>query len=127
MWGAIRGICSNGMVFGNVLTKYYRKHTSGLEVKNLKSQLESTYEKVPVIKHRIEILQNTNVTKKMRRDVEDNLGKHVIKYVNSQEKQFKKAANLWVLYNLITYYISHQVDLRMRAAYQLETSKLFKL
>jgi hypothetical protein len=26
-WGAIRGICSNGMVFGNVLSKYFRKHT----------------------------------------------------------------------------------------------------
>ena len=75
----------------------------------------------------IDILQNTNVTKKMRRDVEDHLGKHVIKYVNAQEKQFKKAANLWVLYNLITYYISHQVDLRMRAQYQLDTSRLFKL
>lgn len=127
IWGAIRAICSNGMVFGNVLSKYYRKHTSGLEIKNLKSQLESTYEKIPVIKHRIEILQNTNVTKTIRRDVEDHLGKHVIKYVNEQEKQNKRAANLWVLYNVITYYISHLVDLRMRASYQLETSKLFKL
>ena len=126
-WGAIRGICSNGMVFGNVLAKYYRKHTSGLEIKNLKSQLESTYEKIPVIKHRIEILQNTNVTKKMRRDVEDHLGKHVIKYVNSQEKQFKKAANLWVLYNLITYYISHNIELRLRAEKQIMCSRLFKL
>ena len=127
IWGAIRAICSNGMVFGNVLRKYYRKHTSGLEVTNLKSQLESTYEKIPVIKHRIEILQNTNVTKTMRRDIEDNLGKHVIKYISSQEKQFKRAANLWVLYNIITYYVSHLVDMRMRASYQLETSKLFKL
>ena len=126
-WGAIRGICSNGMVFGNVLAKYYRKHTSGLEVKNLKAQLESTYEKIPVIKHRIGILQNTNVTKKVRRDVEDHLGKNVIRYISEQEKQYKRAANLWVLYNLITYYISHTIDMRMRATYQLETSRLFKL
>ena len=126
-WGAIRGICSNGMVFGNVLSKYYRKHTSGLEIKNLKDQLESTYQKIPVLQHRIEILQNTTVTKKIRRDVEDHLGTHVLKYVNSQEKQNKRAANLWVLYNLITYYISHQVDMRMRAQYQLDTSRLFKL
>lgn len=126
-WGAIRGICSNGMVFGNVLSKYYRKHTSGLEIKNLKSQLESTYEKIPVIKHRIEILQNTNVTKKMRRNVEDHMGSHVIKYVNSQEKQFKKVTNLWMLYNLITYYISHQIELRLRAEKQIVCSRLFKL
>jgi hypothetical protein len=126
-WGAIRGICSNGMVFGSLLSKYYRKHTSGLEIKNLKSSLDSTYEKIPVIKHRIDILQNTDVSKKIKREIEDHLGKHVIKYVNEQEKQFKKAANLWVLYNLITYYISHQVEMRMRATYQLETSRLFKL
>lgn len=127
LWGAIRGICSNGMVFGTVLGRYYRKHTSRLEIKNLKSQLESTYVKIPVIKNRIEILQNSDVTKKMRREVEDHLGKHVIKYVAEQEKQIKKAANLWVLYNLITYYISHNIELRMRAQYQLETSRLFKL
>ena len=94
------------MVFGNVLANTIVSILQDLEIKNLKSQLESTYEKIPVIKHRIEILQNTNVTKKMRRDVEDHLGKHVIKYVNSQEKQFKKAANLWVLYNLD--YLLHQ-------------------
>lgn len=126
-WGAIRFICSNGMVFGNVLSKYYRKHTSGLEINNLKAQLESTYQKIPVLQHRIEILQNTNITKNIRRDVEDHLGKHVIKYVNEQEKQHKRAANLWALYNLITYYVSHQVDMKLRAQYQLETSRLFKL
>jgi len=126
-WGAIRGICSNGMVFGNVLAKYYRKHTSGLEIKNIKAQLESTYNKIPVIQHRIETLQNTNVTKKIRRDIEDHLGRHVIKYVNQQEKQFKRAANFWVLYNLITFYISHHIEMRMRAQYQLSASKLFKL
>ena len=126
-WGAIRFICSNGMVFGNVLNKYYRKHTTGLEINNLKTQLESTYQKIPVLQHRIEMLQNTNVTRKIRRDMEDHLGKHVIKYITEQEKQNKRAANLWVLYNIITYYVSHLIDLRLRAAYQIETSRLFKL
>ena len=92
-----------------------------------RSQLESTYQKIPVMQHRIEMLQNTNVTKKIRRDVEDHIGKHVIKYITEQEKQNKRAANLWVLYNIITYYVSHLVDMRMRVAYQLETSRLFKL
>ena len=76
-WGAIRAICSNGMVFGTLLSKYYRKHTTGLEIKNLRQQLESTYDKIPVIKHRIEILQNTNVTSSVRRDVQDKLGSNV--------------------------------------------------
>ena len=126
-WGAIRSVCSNGMVFGKVLNKYYRKHTSRFKMQDLKTQLESTYERLPVIKERIEFLQNTSTTKKIRLDVEDSLGKNVIKYINAQEKQFKSTMTLWMLYNLITYYISHHVDMRMRAQYQIETSRLFKL
>jgi len=30
-WGAIREICTNGMVFGTLLSKYYRRHTAGLQ------------------------------------------------------------------------------------------------
>ena len=40
-WGAIRGICSNGMVFGEVLSKFYSKHTSGINLGNLKEQLRA--------------------------------------------------------------------------------------
>jgi len=127
IFGSIRLICSNGAVYGSILKNIYRRHTSGFEVKNLREQIESCYDKIPVIKHRIETLQNTNVTKKIRRDIEDHLGRHVIKYVNQQEKQFKRAANFWVLYNLITFYISHHIEMRMRAQYQLSASKLFKL
>jgi len=125
--GAIRAICSNGMVFGTLLSKYYRKHTNGLEIKNLKTQLESTYDKIPVIKNRIEILQNTSVTSSIRRDIQEKLGSNVTKYIKQQEKMNKKAANLWVLYNIITYYVSHIVEQRLRAPYQLGTSRLFKL
>ncbi len=35
-WGAIREICTNGMVFGTLLSKYYRRHTAGLDIINLK-------------------------------------------------------------------------------------------
>jgi len=52
-WGAIRGICSNGMVFGEVLAKFYARHTSGIVVDNLVEQVEATYEQIPVIKQRI--------------------------------------------------------------------------
>ena len=56
-WGAIRVICSNGMVFGEVLAKFYSKHTSGINLGNIKQQIQSTYSQVPVIKERIELLQ----------------------------------------------------------------------
>ena len=35
-WGAIRAICSNGMVFGKVLSKFYSKHTKGINLNNIK-------------------------------------------------------------------------------------------
>jgi len=126
-WGAIREICSNGMVFGTLLSKYYRRHTSGLDISNLKEKLQATYDKIPVIRHRIEMMQNTKVNPKFRRDLEDQMGKHVIKYVDQHEQQNKRSVNLWMLFNIVTYYISHLIEQRKRAQYQLSASKLFKL
>ena len=74
-WGAIRGICSNGMVFGKVLSKFYSKHTKGINLSNLKQQLEMTYDQIPMIKDRIVILQNLKVPKELTDEVEEKLGK----------------------------------------------------
>ena len=122
-WGAIRGICSNGMVFGEVLSKYYGKHTKGINLGNLKQQLEQTYDQIPVIKQRIEILQSIKVTDTIKTEVETKMGKTVAKYVEEQ----KSPVNQWALYNILTYYVSHLVEQRMRAAYQMKVSKLFRL
>ena len=122
-WGAIRGICSNGMVFGKVLAKYYHKHTKGIPLNNLKAQIEATYEQIPVISERIQILQNLSVSKSLSKSVEENLGRRVANYVKEQ----KKAENAWILYNYITWYISHMVDIRLRAAYQMKVSRMFQL
>lgn len=126
-WGAIRGICKNGMVYGEVLSKFYGKHTSGLDISNLQEQVEATYEKIPVIKHRIETLQELKVTDDLRMNIERKLGKTVTKYIEEQEKETRKSANQWILYNILTYYISHELKQRMRAQYQFEVSKLFQL
>ncbi len=122
-WGAIRGICSNGMVFGDVLSKFYGKHTKGINLGNLKEQLEQTYDQIPVIKQRIEVLQSISVTNIIKTEVETKMGKTVAKYVEEQ----KSPVNQWALYNILTYYVSHIVEQRMRAAYQMKVSKLFKL
>jgi hypothetical protein len=122
-WGAIRGICSNGMLFGKVLSRYYAKHTSGIRLDNLAEQVQQTYEQIPVIKERIDILQNIGVSKTLQESVEKQLGKSVTKYVQEQPSPESQ----WILYNYLTWYISHVVDLRMRAAYQMKVSKLFGL
>ncbi len=122
-WGAIRGICTNGMVFGKVLSKYYSRHTSGIQIGNIKQQVEKTYEQIPIIKNRIDILQNIGVKKTFNEAIEEKLGVTVVNYVRDQPAP----DNQWVLYNYLTYYISHVIEMRMRAAYQLKVSKLFQL
>jgi hypothetical protein len=122
-WGAIRGICSNGMVFGEVLAKFYARHTSGIIVDNLIEQVEATYEQIPVIKQRIEILQNLEPTEQFTNQITKELGRGVADYVGEQEVP----ANQWKLYNYLTYYISHVVQQRMRAQYQMKVSRLFEL
>ncbi len=127
MFGAIRGICTNGMVFGEVLSKFYGKHTQGLEVRSIRAALDATYDKIPVIKHRIEAMQNTRPSHELRADIQKRLGVKVAKYVEQQESETRKAQNEWMLYNFLTYYISHLVSQHMRAQYQMHVSKMFKL
>ena len=123
LWGAIRGICSNGMVFGKVLAKFYGRHTKGINLDNLSEQLQQTYDQIPIISERISILQNLDVPKSLTESIEKKLGKHVMKHVEEQPV----ADSQWVLYNYLTYYISHVVEKRLRAAYQIQVSRLFGL
>ena len=111
------------MVFGEVLAKFYSKHTSGINLGNLGQQIENTYSQVPVIKERIELLKNLEVTDSLKKEVKKKMGKTISKYLDSQNP----AQNQWVLYNMITYYASHLIEQRMRAAYQMKTSQIFKL
>lgn len=120
-WGAIRFICSNGMVFGKTLSKFYSRHTSGFNLKDLIQRVHKTYDRIPVIQDRINILQNINITKTLNEAIEKQLGKNVIEHIQEQPA----AENQWVLYNIITWYISHVVEHHMRAAYQLSLSNLF--
>lgn len=127
LWGGIRAICKNGCVWGTVLSRFYGKHTAGINIKNLNQQVEATYEKIPVIKHRIEQLLNEKVTDTLRQQIEKNLGKKIACYIGEQEEETQRAKNQWVIYNMITYYVSHVIQQRLRAQYQLEVSRLFKL
>lgn len=126
-FGAIRAICKNGMVFGQVLNKFFAKHTMGLDIRHLHRELSTTAERLPVIQNRIQTLQEARVTKDLRMDVDRRLGKRLSRYVEQQESEMRKASNQWTLYNMLTYYISHTVKQRMRAEYQMRVSKLFGL
>lgn len=127
IYGAIRSICSNGMIFGEVLKKIYRRHTSGFSLDNLNHQIMATAEKLPVVHNRIEVLQDTKVTKEHYHAVERTLGRKIAKYIDEKEEMEEKVRNLWALYNLCTWYVSHRVAMKMRADYQMRISKIFQL
>ena len=43
-FGAIRSICSNGMVFGNVLARFNGRHTQGIKIESITIKLPEATE-----------------------------------------------------------------------------------
>ena len=122
MFGAIRSICTNGMVFGKILSKYYRKHTKGFKIGNLKDALATTYDQIPVIQARIKELESTPVTQELMNRVEKGVGKKLSKRVFDQ-----RPITQWGMYNGLTNYISNVMEPRFRARYQQSVSRVFAL
>lgn len=123
LWGAIRLICTNGMIFGKVLSKYRAKHTKNFVYTSLKSKLEATYESIPIIKERIEILKNITVNEDKLLSVKDEISVGAYNYAMTRGE----IQNMWLLYNVLTEYISHNVAQRMRTDYQMRVSNMFSI
>lgn len=122
MFGAIRSICTNGMVFGKILSKYYRKHTKGFKIGNLKDALATTYDQIPAIQARIRELESAPVTQEIMNRVEKGVGKKLSKRVFDQNPETQ-----WIMYNNLTAYISHVMEPQFRARYQQSVSRVFAL
>lgn len=127
-FGAIRGICTNGMVFGHVLAKFYGKHTKGFDIRNLKQSLEKTYSKIPDIQERLEMLDLLKVNEVFEEEVKDKLGVKLHKQIlwENHQNPLTDLTQLQ-LFHLVTNLISHRVKQEMQARYQFAASKLFKL
>jgi len=127
-WGAIRSICTNGMVFGEVLAKFYGRHTKGFDIKNLKQTLEQTYKLIPDIQERIDLLNSLEVNDDFEKQFEDSLGKRIYSnlLLENEQESFHTLTQLQ-LFHLITNYISHRIKQEQQARYQIAASKLFKL
>ena len=122
--GFLRKICSNGMIAGHILSKFYSKHTKGLNVSEIREKIETSYDKIPLVKERIYQLMNSKVTDEIKNKVEEDLGKTISNYTQNSSSP---PLHQWALYNIITYYISHEIDKRLRAGYQLKLSRIFQL
>jgi hypothetical protein len=124
LWGAIRAICTNGMILGKVLGKYYHRHTRNIMIGNIRKQLSETVDKMPLIQRRMqEMIGNENIDG-IYPAIQKHLGKGMYDHVVAQTCINDKITQ-WMLYNIVTYYISHTIEQRMRTHYQLQASKVF--
>lgn len=127
-WGAIRAICTNGVVFGKVLAKVYRKHTKGFDIQHLKQTLERTYSLIPDIQERIEVLNSLVVNQSFENELKDTLGVRMHKQILWENNQ-EPLSNLTQLqlFHLVTNLISHKMKHELQSRYQFAASKLFNL
>jgi len=123
-FGAIRGICTNGMVFGKSIAKAYHRHTSGFQLDKISDSLSEVTELMPGIQARINNLIRSEPDDALYESIEKQLGKRMLKQVHESTQVYQSQ---WDVLNAITFIISHTIDQRMRARYQLATSQVFAL
>ncbi|MBO6573167.1 MAG: DUF932 domain-containing protein [Balneola sp.] len=124
-FGAIRAICSNGMVFGKILSKYYSRHTSGFSFENLGEKLAEAREYFPEIQERINRLEILRVDEQLIENVSTKISKRLAEQAIAEEEIGR--ISQWQLLNRLTNHISHQMEPRMQAKYQDNVSKVFAL
>lgn len=124
-WGAIRSVCTNGMVFGEVLGSFYGRHTKGFTFDNVDQQFHQVTAKVSDIQQQIDHLRNTGLNAELMEDLQKELGKRRLNSIINTDKLPDKSQ--WDLLNDITYYISHDVEKPRRADFQMKVSKVFAL
>jgi hypothetical protein len=124
-WGAIRSICSNGMIFGSVLGSLYARHTSGFSFDKLEDHFHSITDKITDVQNRIDQLKSRELEEAFMKELQKALGKKRLEAITSTDRLPDKSQ--WELLNDITYFISHEVPKPQRASLQLKTSKVFAL
>ena len=127
IFGAIRSICTNGMIIGTLLGKYYRRHTQGFQIAELEKMFNTAFDKLPQVQARIEALKTLYPSKEFLEEAEKAVGKKMMETVQENSEHKVENSDMWKLYNAITYVISHAIMVRQRARYQMAVSKLFKL
>jgi hypothetical protein len=124
-WGAIRAICTNGMVLGDLLGSFYGKHTQGLSMIRLRDQFDQVTERITKVENRIRLMESKPVRQELFEDLQKSLGKRRLEEIIRTDTLPDKST--WDLYNDITYYISHDVEVKNRANLQLKVSQAFAL
>lgn len=124
-WGAIRAICTNGMIFGEVLGKYYARHTSGIDLRTLSGQFSGVTDKLVTIEKQIKTLDEIPVDEDTMLKVQRALGKRRLEQICTTDVVPDKS--MWQLYNDCTYLLSHTVEKSSRADLQQKIALAFGL
>lgn len=129
--GFLRLVCSNGVIVGKLLGRYYHRHTNGVALDAIGSTVAQSIEGIPKVRERIEELKSEEV--KLDEELERNLievfGKtcalECLKMLSGYF--YQQTINKYLLLNAITYYISHHVSQQQRTLMQLKIAKEFDL
>ena len=124
-WGAIRGICQNGCVFGDILGSIYARHTSGFSFDNFYEEFGYASDKIQDVQKRISQMESDPVDEELMKQLQSALGKRRFQEITDTDKVPDKSQ--WDLLNDITYYISHDVEKPKRGDLQLKISKALSL
>ena len=124
-WGAIRGICQNGCVFGTVLGSIYARHTKGFSFDNFYEEFGNASDKIQEVQLRIKQMEDRSVNEDLMEKLQSALGKRRLEEITQTDRIPDKSQ--WDLLNDITYYISHEVEKPRRGDLQLKVSKALAL
>lgn len=129
-FGTFRLICSNGAYVVKLLNKYYKKHTKGFDIDAFAFALENAYNTIPQIAERYNILRNMEISEETLESV-NNISKKVEKVVKenidnpTEMTQYEQVNNMLTLYNLLTYFVSHNIKIKNQGIYQQKISNIF--
>jgi len=124
LWGYIRYVCSNGMILGEMLGSFYRRHTSDFSLNGLSESVGESIKSLDEVQEWIDDLQTKSAGKDQfpNHKIEKILGKRL---APEAQKYNLEQFSAWTLLNIITHIVSHQIPQRLRREKQLQVSKLF--
>jgi hypothetical protein len=124
-WGAIRSICTNGVVFGNLLGSFYARHTQGFTFRDIYKHFGDASDKIHSVQQTIQSMEARAVDEQIMDQLQKALGKRRLKEITNTDRLPDQSQ--WDLLNDVTYYMSHEVQKAKRGDLQLKVSKALAL
>jgi hypothetical protein len=116
------------MIWGAMFERMYSKHTQSIKANQtiMRKSFQKNIELIPEVEKRIQLLSQTEylINAESEETAIKTVGKTMGEWFNNQGHA---EMSQYDAYNLMTWYISHQIDIAQRQNYQRKVSKLFHL